>query len=106
MSNAEMLRESAVEPSAATVDMKLEVVVPVSNVDHAERFYGDLGWRLDINCTVGDDYRVIQFAPPGSGCSIIFGKNVTAAAPGSTAKLPGVPNDPNIKSTLSFSTDR
>jgi catechol 2,3-dioxygenase-like lactoylglutathione lyase family enzyme len=85
MSNAEMLREP---PVTRTFDMKLEVVViPVSDVDRAKRFYGDLGWRLDIDYTPGDDYRVIQFTPPGSGCSIIFGKNVTTAAPGSAKGL-------------------
>src|SRR6187399_1487634 len=65
-------------------DMKLEIVViPVSDVDRAKEFYGRLGWRLDAEFASGDDFRVIQFTPPGSGCSIIFGKNVTAAAPGS-----------------------
>jgi catechol 2,3-dioxygenase-like lactoylglutathione lyase family enzyme len=89
MSNAELLREPAIETSrAGTVDMKLEVIViPVSDVDRAKRFYGNLGWRLDIDYTPGDDYRVIQFTPPGSGCSIIFGKNVTKAAPGSAQGL-------------------
>jgi catechol 2,3-dioxygenase-like lactoylglutathione lyase family enzyme len=70
------------------IDFKLEVVViPVSDVDRAKRFYGGLGWRLDANYAAGDDFRVIQFTPPGSGCSIIFGKNVTAAAPGSAKGL-------------------
>src|SRR6516164_753733 len=65
-------------------DMKLEVVViPVSDVDRAKRFYGGLGWRLDADFASGEDYRVIQFTPPGSGCSVIFGKNVTGALPGS-----------------------
>src|SRR5882724_11604478 len=68
--------------------MKLEVVViPVSDVDRAKRFYGDLGWRLDLDYAAGDDFRVIQFTPLGSGCSVIFGKNVTAAAPGSAKGL-------------------
>src|ERR1700688_4026831 len=68
--------------------MKFEIVViPVSDVDRAKRFYGDLGWRLDADFAAGDDYRVIQFTPPGSGCSVIFGKNVTAAAPGSAQGL-------------------
>ena len=67
-----------------TSDMKLEIVViPVSDVDRAKRFYGGLGWRLDADYASGDDYRVIQFTPPGSGCSVIFGKNVTGALPGS-----------------------
>src|SRR5215208_562030 len=69
--------------SVARVDMKLEVVViPVSDVDRAKEFYGRLGWRLDADFAAGDDWRAIQFTPPGSGCSVIFGKNVTAAAPG------------------------
>ena len=69
--------------------MKLEVVViPVSDVDRARRFYGGLGWRLDADFASDDGYfRVVQFTPPGSGCSIIFGKNVTAAAPGSARGL-------------------
>ena len=68
----------------ARVDMKFEVVViPVSDVDRAKEFYGRLGWRLDADYDDGNDFRVIQFTPPGSGCSVIFGKNVTAAAPGS-----------------------
>ena len=89
MSNAEMLREAAVEaPRTGAIDMKLEVIViPVSDVDRAKRFYRDLGWRLDIDYAPGDDYRVIQFTPPGSGCSVIFGKNVTTAAPGSVKGL-------------------
>jgi catechol 2,3-dioxygenase-like lactoylglutathione lyase family enzyme len=89
MSITEMQREPAVETShTGTVDMKLEVVVvPVSDVDRAKRFYGDLGWRLDLDYSPGDDYRVIQFTPPGSGCSVIFGKNVTTAAPGSAQGL-------------------
>ena len=69
-------------------DMKLEIVViPVSDVDRAKRFYGGLGWRLDADFASGDDFRVIQFTPPGSGCSVIFGKNVTSAAPGSAQGL-------------------
>ena len=69
--------------SVARVDTKLEIVViPVSDVDRAKEFYGRLGWRLDADYDNGDDFRVIQFTPPGSGCSVIFGKNVTAAAPG------------------------
>jgi catechol 2,3-dioxygenase-like lactoylglutathione lyase family enzyme len=68
--------------------MKLEVVViPVSDVDRAKRFYGGLGWRLDADFSTGDDFRVIQFTPPGSACSLIFGNNVTAAAPGSAQGL-------------------
>jgi catechol 2,3-dioxygenase-like lactoylglutathione lyase family enzyme len=69
---------------ASRNDMKFEIVViPVSDVDRAKEFYGRLGWRLDADFDSGKEFRVIQFTPPGSGCSIIFGKNVTAAAPGS-----------------------
>jgi catechol 2,3-dioxygenase-like lactoylglutathione lyase family enzyme len=72
----------------ARVDMKLEIVViPVSDVDRAKEFYSSLGWRLDADFAHGDDWRVIQFTPRGSGCSVIFGKNVTAAAPGSAQGL-------------------
>jgi len=75
-------------PSNDTSDMKLEIVViPVSDVDRAKEFYGRLGWRLDADFASGDDFRVMQFTPPGSGCSVIFGKNVTAAAPGSAQGL-------------------
>jgi len=74
--------------TAARVDLKLEVVViPVSDVDRAKEFYGRLGWRLDADYDNGSDFRVIQFTPPGSGCSVIFGKNVTAAPPGSVQAL-------------------
>ncbi len=68
--------------------VKLEVVViPVTDVDRAKEFYASLGWRLDADFAGGDDFRVIQFTPPGSGGSVIFGKNVTAAAPGSAQGL-------------------
>jgi catechol 2,3-dioxygenase-like lactoylglutathione lyase family enzyme len=89
MSSTQVSSETAIEtPSARTVDMKLEIVViPVSDVDRAKLFYGGLGWRLDADYAAGDDYRVIQFTPPGSGCSVIFGKNVTAAPPGSAQGL-------------------
>ncbi len=77
------------EPKAATIDMKFEiVVVPVSDVDRAKEFYAKLGWRLDADYAAPtNDFRVIQFTPTGSGCSVIFGKNVTAAAPGSAQGL-------------------
>jgi catechol 2,3-dioxygenase-like lactoylglutathione lyase family enzyme len=85
MSDTQVRNESAVEAlRAGAVDVKLEVVVlPVSDVDRAKRFYSDLGWRLDLDFIAADGFRVIQFTPPGSGCSVVFGKNVTAAAPGS-----------------------
>src|ERR687897_2842538 len=89
MSSTQVRSETAIEtPRAQTADMKLEVVViPVSDVDRARSFYGNLGWRLDADFAAGDDWRVIQFTPPGSGCSVIFGRNVTAAAPGSAQGL-------------------
>ena len=81
-------RQTAKEaPKAGAVDMKFEtVVIPVADVDRSKRFYGDLGWRLDGDFASGD-WRVIQFTPPGSGCSVIFGRHVTAAAPGSAQGL-------------------
>jgi catechol 2,3-dioxygenase-like lactoylglutathione lyase family enzyme len=70
------------------VDLKLEaVVIPVSDVDRAKRFYGGLGWRLDADFTVGREFRVVQFTPPGSPCSIHFGKGVTPARPGSSQSI-------------------
>ena len=68
----------------ARVDMKFEVsLIPVSDVDRAKQFYTKLGWRLDDDLADGSDFRVVQFTPPGSGCSVSFGKGVTTAAPGS-----------------------
>ena len=73
---------------AASVDMKLEIVViPVSDIDRAKEFYTKLGWRLDADYSASEDFRIMQFTPPGSGCSVIFGKNVTAASPGSAQGL-------------------
>jgi catechol 2,3-dioxygenase-like lactoylglutathione lyase family enzyme len=89
MNSTQVRSETEIKtPRGRRVDMKLEVVViPVSDVDRAKAFYGSLGWRLDADYAAGDDFRVIQFTPPGSGCSVIFGKNVTAAAPGSAQGL-------------------
>jgi catechol 2,3-dioxygenase-like lactoylglutathione lyase family enzyme len=68
--------------------LKLEVVViPVSDVDRAKRFYGGLDWRLDADISRGGDFRVVQFTPPGSLCSIHFGTGVTSAVPGSARGL-------------------
>jgi catechol 2,3-dioxygenase-like lactoylglutathione lyase family enzyme len=79
---------AATETSVPTINMKFEIVViPVSDVDRAKEFYASLGWRLDADYDNGIDFRVIQFTPPGSGCSVIFGRNVTAAAPGSAQGL-------------------
>src|SRR5262245_1645042 len=70
------------------MEMKLEVVVvPVSDVDRAKEFYKRLGWREDIDIVGSDGYRALQLTPPGSACSIIFGKGVTAARPGSIDRL-------------------
>ena len=78
----------SIDTEAAPGDMKFEIVViPVSDADRAKEFYAKLGWRLDADFDDGKDFRVIQFTPPGSGCSVIFGKNVTAAAPGSAQGL-------------------
>ena len=75
-------------PPSPQTPFKLEiVVVPVSDVDRAKDFYAKLGWRLDADFAAGEDFRVIQFTPPGSGCSVIFGRNVTAAPPGSAQGL-------------------
>jgi catechol 2,3-dioxygenase-like lactoylglutathione lyase family enzyme len=77
-----------IDTKVAPVDMKFEIVViPVSDADRAKKFYANLGWRLDADFDNGKDYRVIQFTPPGSGSSVIFGRNVTAAAPGSAQGL-------------------
>jgi catechol 2,3-dioxygenase-like lactoylglutathione lyase family enzyme len=74
--------------SVASVDMKFEIaVIPVSDIDRAKQFYEKLGWRLDADYDNGKDFRVIQFTPPGSGCSVIFGRNVTGAEPGSAQGL-------------------
>jgi catechol 2,3-dioxygenase-like lactoylglutathione lyase family enzyme len=79
--------EASGTASVKNVDMKLEVVVlPVSGADRAKEFYGNLGWRLDADVAAGDT-RLIQFTPPGSGCSVQFGRNLTPAAPGSAQAL-------------------
>jgi catechol 2,3-dioxygenase-like lactoylglutathione lyase family enzyme len=90
MSTIELRSETAIESAKAhTVDMKLEVVaIPVADVERAKRFYGTrLGWRLDADFVKGDDFRVVQFTPPGSPSSIHFGTGVTSAAPGSAQGL-------------------
>jgi catechol 2,3-dioxygenase-like lactoylglutathione lyase family enzyme len=66
------------------VDMRLEVdIIPVSDVERAKQFYQRLGWRFDADVAPANDVRIVQFTPPGSGCSVTFGKGITAAAPGS-----------------------
>src|SRR5262245_15278997 len=89
MSSTQVPSETATETRRARrVDMKLDVVViPVSEVERAKRFYSDLGWRLDADFVVGDAFRGVQFTPPGSSCSIHFGTGVTSAVPGSARNL-------------------
>ncbi len=75
-------------PTTATADTKLEaVVIPVADVDRAKRFYGKLGWRLDADFAFDNGFRVVQFTPPGSPCSVQFGANITTAPPGSAQGL-------------------
>jgi catechol 2,3-dioxygenase-like lactoylglutathione lyase family enzyme len=79
---------ATIEAKVATVDMKLEaVVIPVSNVDRAKEFYRSLGWRLDADFPFDNGFRVVQFTPPGSACSVQFGANITSAVPGSAHGL-------------------
>src|SRR5271170_8511437 len=88
MANEVQSNDATSGASVAKVDTKFEIVViPVSDVDRAKEFYAKLGWRLDADYDNGSDFRVVQVTPPGSGCSVIFGKNVTGAAPGSTQGL-------------------
>ena len=85
MSSTQMSTEHATQvPTAAAVDLKLEVVVlPVSDVDRTKRFYESLGWRLDADFSNGQDWHLVQMTPPGSPCSVMFGKGFTTAVPGS-----------------------
>jgi len=74
--------------SLARIDLKLEaIVIPVSDVDRAKEFYGSLGWRLDADFPFNNGFRVVQFTPPGSGCSVQFGTKITLATPGSAQGL-------------------
>ena len=89
MSTTDTTGASAQSPAVQAGELRLEVVVlPVSDVDRAKRFYqDDLGWRLDADRAVGDDFRIVQLTPPGSLCSIQFGTNISSAAPGSAQSL-------------------
>ena len=89
MSTTEDRSSDAGEPaSVGRVDTKLEaVVIPVTDVDRAKEFYGKVGWRLDADFAFDNGFRVVQFTPPGSGCSIQFGSNMTSAMPGSAQCL-------------------
>ena len=80
--------------SAGDVDLKLEVVViPVADADRAKEFYTGLGWRLDADFPFDNGFRVVQFTPPGSGCSVQFGTRITSAEPGSAQGLYPVVSD-------------
>jgi catechol 2,3-dioxygenase-like lactoylglutathione lyase family enzyme len=88
MSMTDVHRDASGPASVKNVDMKLEVVViPVSDADRAKEFYGKLGWRLDADFPFDNGFRVVQFTPPGSGCSVQFGSNITSAAAGSAKGL-------------------
>ena len=89
MSNTDVRTDQANrDVSVGRVDLKLEaVVIPVSDVDRAKAFYAQLGWRLDADFAFDNGFRVVQFTPPGSGCSVQFGANITSAAPGSAQGL-------------------
>ena len=81
-------KESFSGASAAKVEMKFEVaVIPVADVDRAKAFYTKLGWRLDADFPFDNGFRIVQFTPPGSGCSVQFGTKITTAAPGSAQGL-------------------
>lgn len=97
MSNTPPTSQQAVDtPPAMTADMKFEIaVLPVSDVDRAKAFYAGLGWKLDMDFSRGD-FRVIQFTPPGSSASIIFGRGITSIAPGSTQGLYLIVSDIDI----------
>jgi catechol 2,3-dioxygenase-like lactoylglutathione lyase family enzyme len=84
MNTNKVRSNDATSDASGKVDMKLEVeIIPVSDVDRSKRFYERLGWRFDDDVSPLDGLRIVQFTPPGSGCSDTFGKGITAAAPGS-----------------------
>jgi catechol 2,3-dioxygenase-like lactoylglutathione lyase family enzyme len=85
MSSTQLSNDATTEASnVAAVPMRLEaVVVPVADVERAKRFYQRLGWRVDADVSAGDDYRLVHLTPPASKASIVFGKGVTPAPPGS-----------------------
>ena len=89
MTTARVTTESTTdEADTPTVDLKLEVVViPVADANRSKQFYDDLGWRLDADFAFDNDFRVVQFTPPGSATSIQFGSRITTAAPGSAHGL-------------------
>jgi catechol 2,3-dioxygenase-like lactoylglutathione lyase family enzyme len=80
------IQQQKYDAGAARVDVKIEVaLIPVSDVDRAKEFYTRLGWRLDADDAPANNVRIVQFTPPGSGCSVTFGNGLTGAAPGSAA---------------------
>jgi catechol 2,3-dioxygenase-like lactoylglutathione lyase family enzyme len=80
------MKQEKPDGGVASVIMNLEVdVIPVSDVERSKQFYQRLGWRFDEDVAPAKNVRIVQFTPPGSGCSITFGNGVTAAAPGSAA---------------------
>src|SRR5215213_4103941 len=84
MSSTKPVNEHDTQLPTTAVDLKLEVVpLPVADVERAKRFYEGLGWRLDADFSSGEEWRVVQLTPPGSPCSVSFGKGYTTAAPGS-----------------------
>ena len=84
MSTQTMHKDATNIRTTATTDLKLEVVaIPVSDVDRAKRFYESLGWRLDADFASGDEWRLVQMTPPGSPCSVMFGRGFTSGVPGS-----------------------
>ena len=90
MSGTDVTSESATAtaPPPKPGEMRLEVVpVPVSDIDRAKTFYASLGWREDADFDLSEDFRVVQFTPPGSGCSIAFGRGITTAEPGSAERF-------------------
>jgi catechol 2,3-dioxygenase-like lactoylglutathione lyase family enzyme len=88
MSKTETRSDASATADEKRVDLKLEVVViPVSDVDRAKEFYGGLNWRLDADFAFDNGFRVVQFTPPGSECSVQFGTKITSATPGSAQGL-------------------
>jgi catechol 2,3-dioxygenase-like lactoylglutathione lyase family enzyme len=106
VSDAQMSGEMAIETRSTRMrDMKFEVVIiPVSDVERAKRFYRTLGWRLDADFVGKDNFRVVQFTPPGSSCSIQFGTGVTSATPGTARGMYVVVSD--IEATHAELVDR
>ena len=89
MSSTDVSTDYATEiPDVGTIDMRLEVMaLPVADVDRSKRFYQSLGWRLDADIVIGDEFRVVQLTPTHSPSSIAFGKGFVATEPGSAQHL-------------------